>query len=227
MHIISNFEVPRKASLSPYGTALAQLRSASKTHLSRDGRSSANLHTVSNMHQVIKDDVVADLSILECSTIDGTARTDLDTITHLDTAQLKNFLPTPARRCKAKPVRTYYGIGVNQTVVPNSNTVINRHIGSELSPRTNGCPLADPNVRPNPRVVANRGALANNSTSVNRYISAQLDRPRDNSTRMHSPRWGRSIIKQFSGTREVGVGLIAKQYSPRVITHPVSRTNDR
>ncbi|CQR22539.1 Uncharacterised protein [Yersinia enterocolitica] len=106
-----------------------------------------------NLTLVINDDAIANNRIIQCTTVNRCTGTDLNPIANMYRTELWYFYPVATIICIAKTICTNDRTGLNQTVLPDYNFMINGNIGPQTATSTNVSILTNKTARTDNHVI--------------------------------------------------------------------------
>src|SRR5690606_40781623 len=106
-------------------------------------RSITRLCVMGNLNQVIQNDVVTDLGITQCTTVDAGIGTNFDIVTDAYATQLGNFMPAAFIGCETKTIGTNNGTGMNLYPFAQHHIVVEGDVGAQNTTGTQHTMVAD------------------------------------------------------------------------------------
>src|SRR5919201_2096195 len=128
---VTDAHVVGHTDLSGQDDAASQPRAAGDADLRDQDRVLADLHVVTELHEIVDLGPAADDRIAECRAVDRAVRTDLDVVLDDDAARLRNLAMPRAVEGEAKPVGADDRAGMHQHALSQSRSGEERHVGAE------------------------------------------------------------------------------------------------
>ena len=172
MHVVGQPKVTQHDGTATNRAVRANRRAAGHASAACHGAVFSDAYVVADLHQIVELDAVFQHRVLQCATVNAGIGPDLDVVANQHRAELFDFDPAAAVRCKTETVRTNYRTGVDDAALANAAIVADRDMGRKPAARPNACIRANGAMRGNLHPLTHHSAGADADKRTNRHVCA-------------------------------------------------------